>query len=249
MKKNKIIPAILVQKWNEIEKEAKRFADAKIVEKVQIDFCDGKFVPNTTWPFVEKEDLSNFEKIKNNFENNKDAEIYLPEWETLSYAADIMCENPIQYFKHLLAMGFSEFVIHFRSIQDPNLTLTVERFGEIEKFCSDFMIDLTISIDIKTDLEDFIKFTKKFENSIAWKQIQIMGIENIGVQGESFDERVLEIIKKIKTEFPEKEIMMDGGMNSESIEKCKKVGAKLFVVGSALHGDSLLEKFKFLQNV
>jgi ribulose-phosphate 3-epimerase len=247
--KNKIIPAILVKKWNEIEREAKKFTESKVVENAQIDFCDGKFVPSLTWPFVDKEDFVQFEKVKEGFEKNRDTEIYLPEWETLSYSADLMCENPAQYFKHLLAYGFSEFIIHFRSMKASNLLLTLEKFEEVEKFCMDFIMDFSIAIDMKTDLEEFVNFGKKFENSPCWNGIQIMGIENIGAQGEVFNDEILKIVQRIKMEFPEKSISIDGGMNYESVEKCKKAGVTTFVVGSYLQRGDFKEKFKELTKI
>jgi pentose-5-phosphate-3-epimerase len=247
--KNKIIPAILTEKWTEIEKLSNKFAESKSVQEVQIDFCDGIFVPSKTWPFAEKQDLDNFLKVGENFKNGKEEDIFLPNWEILNFTVDLMCNNPEKYLESLIAYGFEEIVIHFRSIQGANLLLTLEKFEEIEKVCVDYMLDLSIAIDLKTDLQEFINFGKKFENSIIWQKIQIMGIAEIGKQGEAFDEKVLEIIKKIKAEFPNKKIMMDGGMDFESIKKCKQAEAEIFVVGSALQKGDFKENFKELQEV
>ncbi len=244
--KNKIIPAILVKKWSEIEKLSDKFAESKIVKDVQIDICDGKFIENKTWPFFDKEDLSQFLKVGEDFKTGKDFDGLLPNWDVLNFSVDMMCENPIQYLHSLMCYGFSNFTIHFRSVKQDALLLTLGKFEEIEKFCMDFIADFAIAIDLKTDIDEFIVFGKKFKNSPYWNQIQIMGIKEIGKQGEVFDENILEIIKKIKAEFPEKEIIIDGGMSPESIQRCKNAGVNTFVVGSYLSGGNFYDKYKAL---
>lgn len=94
--------------------------------------------------------------------------------------------------------------------------------------------------------------------------VQLMGIEHMGVQGQEFDEKVIERIEKLREFFDTKEmekeskkvkedsdkslediknqnnnlnkfiIQIDGSMNPETILRCKNAGANSFVVGSYL---------------
>lgn len=64
--------------------------------------------------------------------------------------------------------------------------------------------------------------------------VQCMGIAEIGAQGRSFDERVLNRIREIRSKYPELSIGVDGSVNEETIMRLKEAGANRFVVGSAV---------------
>lgn len=85
-----------------------------------------------------------------------------------------------------------------------------------------------LAIDLETDLITAKSLLKNFAGELNY--LQVMGIRTIGKQGEIFDEDVLQIIKGIKefftTENIDLPILMDGGMNEESIRKCKEAGAE-----------------------
>jgi ribulose-phosphate 3-epimerase len=66
--------------------------------------------------------------------------------------------------------------------------------------------------------------------------IQLMGIAEIGTQGQAFDVRVLERISELKIKFPSKPITIDGSVNKETILKLTKAGADRFICGSAIVG-------------
>lgn len=57
--KIEIIPAILPRDFAELEDKASLVQGA--VKTVQIDVCDGQFVPNATWPYKKHDDT--FEKL------------------------------------------------------------------------------------------------------------------------------------------------------------------------------------------
>jgi pentose-5-phosphate-3-epimerase len=65
-----------------------------------------------------------------------------------------------------------------------------------------------------------------------------MGISHIGMQGEEFNEEVLENIKILKEKFSEIIISVDGGVNLTSGEKLKEVGVDRLVSGSAIFSAS-----------
>ena len=64
--------------------------------------------------------------------------------------------------------------------------------------------------------------------------IQLMGIAEIGAQGQPFDESVIEKIQTVKQRFPHKPITIDGSVNADTIVRLKEAGADRFIVGSAI---------------
>jgi ribulose-phosphate 3-epimerase len=129
---------------------------------------------------------------------------------------------------------------------------TKDYLREVIKKCDSYEMTCALAIDLETDLITAKSLLKNFAGELNY--LQVMGIRTIGKQGEIFDEDVLQIIKGIKefftTENIDLPILMDGGMNEESIRKCKEAGAEVFVVGSALSraGDYKSE-FEYLNNL
>ena len=68
--------------------------------------------------------------------------------------------------------------------------------------------------------------------------IQLMGIHDIGSQGQPFDEAVFAKIEQMKSRFPNKPISVDGSVNAQTIVRLKNTGADRFIVGSAITLDT-----------
>ena len=96
-----IIPAVLPQNIEDVAVLTRRLDHLKCT--IQIDICDGRFVPAQTWPYV-KNLLPEF---KDDFE--------LPGWEDFDYEADLMIKNPELYIDNLKNLGVSRAVIHVKS--------------------------------------------------------------------------------------------------------------------------------------
>jgi pentose-5-phosphate-3-epimerase len=207
--KDRIVGAILEKTWTKVEERSNYLK--KNLSKIQIDMCDGLYVPATTWPFTESINLKN--------------DLYLPNWETVTYSADIMSSNPLNVLDIVVAYGFEEIIIHYRSVKSS------EEWQNIFDKSQKFELKLSVAIDVNTNLDEFIDFAK--ENIANINAFQVMGIQNIGRQGEKFDEKSLEIIKILFDNF-DRNIFVDGGVNSESIEKLVESGAYGIVVGSYL---------------
>jgi ribulose-phosphate 3-epimerase len=77
-----------------------------------------------------------------------------------------------------------------------------------------------------------------------------MGIEKIGFQGEDFDERALDQIRKIKEKYPEMKVSVDGGVNQNTAKEIIKAGADRLVIGSALlNSYDIKETFEEFRNL
>ena len=68
--------------------------------------------------------------------------------------------------------------------------------------------------------------------------VQVMGIAEIGAQGQSFDERVIARIKKIQQDFPHLAISIDGSMNQTTLPLIAPLHLSRIIVGSAMMGQA-----------
>lgn len=203
-----IIPAILPKSFVEIEEKielVKYFADF-----VQIDICDGKFVPNTTWPYI---------KPDQNFEAILREERGMPEWERIDYEFDLMIENPSEDdARKWLSAGAERVILHYESSKDLTPVISI----------LSGLVEIGLAVDIKTSVEKLKKYFDKIQ------YIQCMGIRKVGFQGQKLDSKVIDKIKEIKIAFPNLKIQIDGGVTLENASVLKHAGVDRIAVGSAL---------------
>ncbi len=218
--KEKIVPSAPFKNYGEIEILAQKVSGN--LKKIQIDVCDGKFVKNVSWPFTDYS-KTDFAKLI----EKPDLDVYLPSWESVNYSVDLMVENPEKYIESFVAYGIDEVVVHYRSLKNVQ-----EQFEKIVSLCEQFNLSLVVAVDVKTDMKVFLKFAK--ESLVKINSFQVMGIENIGLQGQEFAEESLEIVKTLKKNFPDKKVQFDGAINEETMEEIKDAGVDIFCVGSFL---------------
>ena len=89
----KIIPAVIAKNQDELEERINKVAD--FIDIIQLDFMDGKFVPN----------------------NSIDFDFKLPKTNCI-FEAHLMIENPEKWIeKHF--MKVDTILVHFESLKDP----------------------------------------------------------------------------------------------------------------------------------
>jgi ribulose-phosphate 3-epimerase len=210
----KIIPAILCATFDDVEYDIRSIEN--VASLVQIDVCDGKFVPTTTWP-IESGILP---EVKDDFE--------MPGWENLDLELDLMMKNPYKDRESLINLGASAMVVHYGSSSDEEILAFAKELSRRE---TSFGLGMRSSHD-KAALEKIIRTL--LEEGIT-PYIQVMGIAVIGIQGQPFDFETLETVKYFKNLFPDLVYQVDGGVNEDSIPLLREVGVENFVVGSALY--------------
>lgn len=218
-----IIPAILEASYQEIENKVESILhDAN---RVHVDICDGLFVSRKTWPYSA---VSN-NRIEENFQIKKllNEEMGLPNWDSINYEFDLMVQNPDIQQDIWARIGAETLIIHPTSFKDES---AIQDFiKEIDSYMIDVI--LAVTYDEYFKYEEFIKdlIIKK-----SIKSLQIMTIKTIGSQGQKFDERCFALIEKIKTENPDFNIRIDGGVNTNNIEKIIDLNINDIVIGSGL---------------
>jgi len=209
-----IVPAVLAKDFSELNEKLADFVN--LTKIVQIDVCDGKFVPSTSWP-MQSRDQESIEAILNEEDG-------LPYWEQLDYEFDLMVLNAHKQFDLFVKLGAKRIVFHLEAEMEDSFKEFLE---SIDLYLKD-NIDIGIAINTTTDISKLDKFI----NHIDF--VQCMGIEKIGFQGEPFDERVLEQIKNLKSKYPELKISVDGSVNENTAKALVLAGADRLIIGSAL---------------
>lgn len=225
-----IIPAILAKDINDLKSKLGRFVN--ISKTVQIDVCDGKFVPTYSWP-MNAGDRKEILNILNEDEG-------MPFWNYFDFEFDLMVKNSIEHFEFFTRLGAKRIVFHLEAEDSDKLKEFIESMDTYVRE------NLEIGLSIKNDMG--VKKLDKFINIIDF--IQLMGIKEIGYQGEPFDERVLGKIKEIKEKDKNIIISIDGSVNEDTANLLVKAGADRLVVGSYLDRRlDIVETIKELENL
>ncbi len=210
----KIIPAILPLRYYDIPNGIEKLGGA--ADTVQIDFVDGSFATNRTWPFNNK----NEDKLASILNQDEG----LPEWENINYEFDLMVKDPLEHMDTFMTLGPSKIIFHIESMREDVMLPYFENMPLIYKDVMTF----GIAIGVDTDAELVRPYLEYIDT------IQCMGIANVGFQGQTFDLRAIEQVKKVKALFPDKTISVDGGVNLNTAADLAKAGATALVVGSAV---------------
>lgn len=214
-----IIPAILPKNFKEIEEKVELIVG--ISDTVQIDICDGKFVPTTTWPYWKPDE--NFEKILRE-------ERGMPEWEKINYEFDLMIDNPTaDDARKWLSAGAERIVLHHESSKD--LTPVIDILHGL--------VEIGIAINNTSKIEELKKYSEKIQF------IQCMGIRKAGFQGQKFEPNTVDKVKEVKRMFPNLKVQVDGGVSLENASLLKHAGVDMLVVGSALfNSDDIVDSIE-----
>ena len=209
--------------------------------------------------------------VENNFAPGAVTNTWLPNsYEDLNgYSVnlefDMMVSDIEKYLDMLYHYDAKKIIIHTRDMNIVDYMNVYEKIKERNHFVQVGICD--------TDTEK-IKATYGY-----YDYVQLMGIENIGAQGQGFDTNVIDkikLVKKfldikqedsstsvnknileggIKNNLTQKEIyiQIDGAMNPENIKLCKDAGAVSFAIGSyfknAVKNNNLKEVYTELKNI
>ncbi len=219
-----IVPAILPKNFRELEEKTE--AINGIAELVQVDICDGKYVPTITWPYWKQDP---------DFESILKEERGMPCWETLNYEFDLMIDNPTEDdARKWLSAGAERITLHLASSKDLNPVIDV--------------LSGLVSVGIAISAGDKVEDLEKYINKIQY--VQIMGIRKAGFQGQRFESVTFEIIEKVKKLYPNILIQIDGGVDMDSAKELKDAGVNRLVAGSAIfNSEDIIDSFEQLKNI
>jgi ribulose-phosphate 3-epimerase len=239
-----IIPAILPKHYEDLKNKISLVRG--VVPVVQIDICDGNFVKTVTWPFLsraESRDESDF--LENNFDEHfrriLNEQEGLPFWEDIDFELDLMVMNAVENFDIYTKLGPRRIIFHLEAV--GNLQEFKHFLEGIDNYVRD-VIQIGVAISPTTSVEQIFPLV----NSCDF--VQVMGIDHEGKQGEEFDPKCLDQIKKLKERFDDAIVAVDGGVDFETAGLFKEAGADRLVIGSAIFNTDdvieTIEKFRSL---
>ncbi|MEK7228377.1 MAG: hypothetical protein AAB681_03425 [Patescibacteria group bacterium] len=210
-----IIPAVLPQTFKDIEDAVDMVRE--LAPTIQIDFCDGKYVESKTWWFngkdIQKKDDIVAEKMG------------LPFWDSINYEFDLMVSDPLAHIDTFIALGPSKIIFHKKTISTEALITYFDSLPEVTLQ----IISFGIAIELDDDPDEIAPLVPYL------RRIQCMGIEHIGVQGEHFSDKAIDMVKKLYELYGDKvRISVDGGVNETDLQALTEAGATRLVVGSAI---------------
>jgi ribulose-phosphate 3-epimerase len=230
---SEIIPAILPKDFDDLEEKLGMVAG--FVPMVHIDATDGTLTPGSSWPY--KGEVSNFLRIAEEAEG-------FPYWEELGFEAHLMVERPEEIIEDWIKAGAERLIVHQEAFEDRELSRFLSHVKNRFDAGSSYLgIEIGLAINLNTPIEDILSHVLEADF------IHLMSIEEIGVQGNPFNEKVFDTIQRIKEVYPDTIISVDGGVNLEIAEELKERGANRIVVGSAIFGqeDPEVALFEFLR--
>lgn len=236
-----IIPAIMPDSFDDLEYKASLVA--QYVSLVQIDVMDGKFVKSRSWPYFSGDQFS-FNALLEESEG-------LPFWDSLDYEVDLMITKPEETIDDWITAGAKRLIVHIESTEKMQdiINSINSRFAFPETYGSSPArgeakrdVELGIAINVDTSISSIVGYLEDIDF------VQFMGIQTIGLQGQPFDERVLDKIREFHNAHPEIIISVDGGVNFDTAPALIEAGVKRLVSGSTIFdGDNIpnaIEHFK-----
>lgn len=228
-----VIPAIIPESFEDLKE--KMLQVKGIVPVVQIDVCDGNFVPSKCWPYVN--DGGEFQNILTESEG-------FPFWQDMDFEADLMIENPENGgAEDFIKAGAKRIILHIESSE--HIMDFIKKLREEYGYPNDSAVTVEIGIGININtpngvLDEFFKIDE-FGRTLA-DFVQFMGIEKIGYQRQEFDPEVLTKIRDLRRKYPDMIIGIDGGVNFENAHDLVEAGVNKLISGSALYGSENIKE-------
>ena len=218
MKEKEIIPAILERTFGEVSNKLGLLAGVQgVARTVQLDVCDGVFVPHLTWPFISPAQYDKTLNLDGTFRMMGEEKVEMPYWENFDFELDLMVANPKKILPGLLSI---------ESFGDADL------YAEVQELCRMMptIVEPGLALNVDTDPEAMYAL---LDDGLV-TSVQCMGIGHLGKQGEPLDERVYALIDTIHTRYPHIPISVDGGVTLENAAKLASAGATRLVSGTEI---------------
>ncbi len=219
-----IKPAILEKSFKQIESKVK-IAQKVGFNFVQIDICDGVFVPSKTFGSnARKDSAQKISKLAKKYNVKIELDMMVKKPDKRSWQTFINIIKPKRVIYHLK-------------------TLDSKTPKEIFNHKCEFALALS--------LKDNLDKAKQFIEIFPFSSFQVMGIEKVGFGGQKLSPKVCAKIKAVKKYFPKMGIAVDGGVKIENIETLISCGANEFAMGSGFfkYKDGVKQAAEFLKKL
>ena len=216
--KNYIAPSLLSADKAHLKEEIKKVEELGC-EYIHWDIMDGIFVPNKALPLEAVKEYAKCHKMVND--------------------VHIMVADPMKVAPEFIEAGADIVTFHYEALECPVCC------GKLIKKIHELGCKAGISIKPKTNVKVLKELVKQVD------LVLVMSVEP-GKGGQAFIPSALGKIKKLR-KWIDKEnlnclIEVDGGINAETGQKCRKAGVDILVAGSYLYGhDDIKERVESLR--
>ncbi len=149
----------------------------------------------------------------------------------------LMVNNPLKYVKELAVLNTAYITFHYEAIKN---------IDEVINEVKNYGIKVGISINPKTDIKNLFPYLKDLD------LVLIMSVTP-GESGQSFISGVNYKIGALKNEIEKNNyktiISIDGGINVESAQEVKQMGADMVVSASFIQTDEMVQAIKYLKEL
>jgi len=218
-----IIPTILTKSYDDLKNKIALVRG--VVPVVQVDICDGVYTGHYTWPFRSNGSDREVAELDYHAQAILEEREGMPFWEDIDFELDLMVCDAVENFDFYTRFGPKRVVFHLEAQRD------FEAFRDFLEGMDMYIretIQIGVAINTTSDLEKVFQIVPHVDF------IQCMGVEHIGMQGQDFDERVINQIKKLREKFSEITISVDGSVNTDTAMDLINAGADRLVIGSAI---------------
>ena len=137
---------------------------------------------------------------------------------SVPFDVHLMISDPLKYIEDFADAGAD--IITFHAECESNINETINKI--LECGCK-----AALAVKPATPVEAVYPYIDKLS------MVLVMTVEP-GFGGQSFMENMMPKIERLRADFPDIDIQVDGGVNAETIKACAKAGANVFVAGSAV---------------
>lgn len=216
--KNYVAPSLLSADKANLEKEIKK-VEKLGAEYIHWDIMDGIFVPNKSFEAdVVAANTGNHRMIND---------------------VHIMVQDPMYWAPIFIKAGADIITFHYEALSCPHC------MEKVIKLCRENNVKVGISIKPKTNVKVLKELLPMFD------LVLVMSVEP-GKGGQKFIPSALKKISKLRKWIDKNKydclIEVDGGINGETGQQCRKAGADILVAGSYLYGhEDIKERMKTLR--
>jgi len=202
----------------------------ELVNIIQIDVMDGKFVPSASWPY-NNQDIDEDGKVvakDSDWKNLIDQTVGIPFWKECSFEVDLMVADQLGEAKNWISAGVDRVIFHLEALIDQETEVGSEEVWKEIIDIKEQGIDLSFAIVPETPNSKLEKYLEVAES------VQFMGINKIGYQGQDFEPKVLEKIAELREKNPDLAISVDGGVSFKTARDLVDAGANRLASGSTI---------------
>lgn len=137
---------------------------------------------------------------------------------SVPFDVHLMISDPLKYIEDFADAGADIITFHTECESDINETIN----KILDSGCK-----AALAVKPATPVEAVYPYIDKLS------MVLVMTVEP-GFGGQSFMENMMPKIERLRADFPDIDIQVDGGVNAETIKACARAGANVFVAGSAV---------------